>query len=74
WAVRFEQALTVEDVLARRLRALFLDAAASLAMAPRVAEILAEELGRDEQWQAAQVRTFEDLATGYLSSPNQRAV
>jgi glycerol-3-phosphate dehydrogenase len=74
WAARCEQARTVEDVLARRLRALFLDAATSQAMAPRVAEILAEELGRDTAWQAAQVRTFMDLAAGYLSSPNQRAV
>ena len=74
WAARCEQARTVEDVLARRLRALFLDAAASRAMAPRVAEILAEELRRDTAWQAAQVRTFMDLAAGYLSSPNQRAV
>jgi glycerol-3-phosphate dehydrogenase len=65
WAVRCEQARTVEDVLARRLRALFLDAAASMTMAPRVAEIMAEELGRDEKWPAAQVETFTALARGY---------
>lgn len=65
WAVRFEQARTVEDVLARRLRALFLDAAASMVMAPRVADIMAEELGRDEKWRAAQIETYTALAEGY---------
>ena len=43
YAVKSEYAHTVEDVLARRWRALFLDARAAAAMAPRVAEILAEE-------------------------------
>ena len=65
WAVRYEQARTVEDVLARRTRTLLLDAAAAVAIAPRVAEILAEELGRDATWQAAQVRAFADLAQIY---------
>lgn len=65
WAVRCEQARTVEDVLARRLRALLLDARAAAAMAPRVAEIMAEELGRDAAWQAGQVEAFAGLARGY---------
>ncbi len=73
WAVRFEQARSVEDVLARRLRALFLEAAASIAMAPRVAEILAEELGRDDAWRAAQVETFTAVAKGYRSAGMVRA-
>ncbi|HTM82631.1 glycerol-3-phosphate dehydrogenase/oxidase [Asticcacaulis sp.] len=74
WAVRFEQARTVEDILARRLRALLLDAAVSMAIAPRVAEIMATELGRDADWRTAQVSAFINLASGYLSSPNQRAI
>ncbi len=65
-AVRHEMARTVEDVLARRTRALFLNAAAATAMAPRVAAILATELGRDETWAAAQVATFAELARGYV--------
>jgi glycerol-3-phosphate dehydrogenase len=56
----------VEDVLARRMRVLFLDAAAALAMAPAVARLLARELGRDSAWEAKQVRSFMDLASGYL--------
>jgi glycerol-3-phosphate dehydrogenase len=66
WAARYEMARTVEDVLARRTRALFLNARAALAMAPRVAELLARELGRDSAWQAAQVRAFGELAAGYV--------
>jgi glycerol-3-phosphate dehydrogenase len=66
WAVRREMARTVEDVLARRTRALFLNARAALAMAPRVAELMAEELGYDGRWQAAQVWEFDKLARNYL--------
>lgn len=65
WAARNEMARTVEDVLARRLRALFLSARAAVAMAPRVAELLARELGRDPARQAAQVSAFRALAAGY---------
>jgi glycerol-3-phosphate dehydrogenase len=65
FAARHELARTVEDVLARRLRALFLDAEAALAAAPRVAEILAAELGRDEAWQADQMIQFRQVAEAY---------
>ncbi len=65
FAARREMARTVEDVLARRTRALCLNARAAIAMAPRVAEILAEELGRDAAWREAQVREFGVLARGY---------
>ncbi|MFO0811328.1 MAG: glycerol-3-phosphate dehydrogenase/oxidase [Gemmataceae bacterium] len=65
WAARHEMARTVEDVLARRTRALFLNAAAAVAMAPRAAELLAAELGRDAAWTTGQVQAFEVLAKGY---------
>ncbi|HEY4743181.1 MAG TPA: glycerol-3-phosphate dehydrogenase/oxidase, partial [Desulfuromonadaceae bacterium] len=66
WAVRREYARTVADVLARRTRALFLDARASMAMAPGVARLMAAELGRDAAWQQRQVADFLDVARGYL--------
>jgi glycerol-3-phosphate dehydrogenase len=66
WAVRHEWARSVEDVLARRTRALLLDARASMAIAPRVAELMAVELRRDAAWQEAQVESFCELARGYL--------
>ena len=67
WAVRHEMARTVEDVLARRLRMLFLNASAALAAAPRVAKVLAEELGHDDAWQARQIEDFRQAARGYLA-------
>jgi glycerol-3-phosphate dehydrogenase len=59
-------ARTLEDVLARRTRALFLNARAALAMAPRVAELMAGELGHDLRWRARQMDEFGKLAQGYL--------
>jgi len=74
WAARREMARTVEDVLARRTRALLLNARAAVEMAPRVAELLAAELKRDLTWQAHQVETFRRLAAGYLGiSPDRNA-
>jgi glycerol-3-phosphate dehydrogenase len=66
WAARHEMARTVEDVLSRRTRALFLNAKAAVAMAPAVAKLLAAELGRDDAWQNEQVAQFTALARGYL--------
>lgn len=68
WASRYELARTVEDVLARRTRSLLLDAIASMEAAPRVAAILAEELGLDTSWQQQQVEGYQSLAAGYLLS------
>jgi glycerol-3-phosphate dehydrogenase len=65
WAARYEMARTVEDMLARRMRALFIDAEVALAAAPKVAELMASELGRDAAWQAEQVETFKKLAESY---------
>jgi glycerol-3-phosphate dehydrogenase len=56
----------VEDVLARRTRALFLNAGAAIRMAPRVAALMARELGRDAAWEAAQVDAFRRTARGFL--------
>jgi glycerol-3-phosphate dehydrogenase len=66
WHARAEMARTLEDVLARRMRALFLNARAAIAMAPRVAQILARELGHDGAWTRSQVLEFERLARQYL--------
>jgi glycerol-3-phosphate dehydrogenase len=66
WAVRHEMARTVDDVLARRTRALLLNAKAAVAMAPEAAKIMADELGRDQAWQADQVAQFTAIARGYI--------
>jgi len=66
WAVRFEMARTVDDVLARRTRALLLDAKAAIAMAPAVAKLMAAELKRDVAWEQQQIAEFASIAKGYL--------
>jgi len=68
WGARVEMARSVEDVLARRTRALFLNARAAIEMAPETARLLARELWQDEAWQARQVNAFRALAEGYLVS------
>ena len=73
WAARHEMARTVEDVLARRTRALFLNARAAEAMAPEVARLMADELGWDTARQAAEVATFSALARGYQIEAQARA-
>ncbi len=65
WAVRQEMARSVEDVLSRRTRALIIDARASMVAAPRVACLMARELGRDEQWIQKELAAFEALARRY---------
>jgi glycerol-3-phosphate dehydrogenase len=65
WAVRAEMARTVEDVLARRVRLLFIDAREAAAVAPKVAALVAAELGRDKDWELAQVTEFTALAANY---------
>lgn len=66
WAVRSEMARNVEDVLARRMRALFLDARASIDVAPEVARLMAIELNYDQAWQQKQIDDYSKLAEGYL--------
>ncbi len=66
WSVRSEMARTVEDFLARRSRALLLDARASIEMAVETAWLMAEELDRDESWAAEQVKEYSKLAGEYL--------
>lgn len=65
WAARQEMARTVEDTLARRTRALFLNAGAASEMALPAARILAEELHRGEDWISQQVDEFKTLASQY---------
>ena len=65
WHVRQEMARTVEDVLARRTRALLLDARASSEAAPRVAALMAQELGHSATWEQEQVTAYQALAKGY---------
>ncbi len=64
FAARYEMARTVEDVLARRCRLLFLDAREAARQADAVAALLSEELG-----QAVQTAGFVELAGRYSAVP-----
>jgi glycerol-3-phosphate dehydrogenase len=66
FAARHEMARTVEDVLARRTRALFLNARAALEMAPVVADLMSQELAWSDMDKANQVKAFRDVAANYL--------
>ena len=65
WAVREEMAITVEDFLARRTRALLLDARESIAICDVVANMMADELGFNKDWVSSQVKEYKELARGY---------
>jgi glycerol-3-phosphate dehydrogenase len=65
WAVRKEWARTVEDILARRTRALFLDARESVRIAPEVAGLMAKELDMKKKWAKQQVEAFNAVAKNY---------
>ncbi|MDR0710991.1 MAG: glycerol-3-phosphate dehydrogenase/oxidase [Prevotellaceae bacterium] len=69
WAVRHEMALDVEDVLARRVRLLYVDARAAIEAAPVVAEVMAKELCKDQDWINRQIKEFTALAQNYFVTP-----
>jgi glycerol-3-phosphate dehydrogenase len=70
WAVERELARTVEDVLARRTRALLLNAKESIRIAPVIARIMAVELKKDEQWVKEQTEEYTKLALQYILKQN----
>jgi len=72
WAVRHEMARTVEDVLCRRTRALFLNAKAAMEAAPKVASLMAHELEYDSNWESKQLAAFQGVAT-HFSLDEERA-
>lgn len=68
WAIQKEMARTIDDVLARRTRALFLDAKAAIAVAPLIANMLANEFDKDKNWENLQTLDFISIAKTYLVS------
>jgi glycerol-3-phosphate dehydrogenase len=68
WAVRHEMARTVDDVLARRTRALYLNVEAALAMAPAVARLMAGKLNKDSAWEKIQIEEFTKIAENFRAT------
>jgi glycerol-3-phosphate dehydrogenase len=73
WTIRNEMAETVEDILARRTRALFLNAKAAIELAPQIAEIMAQELQKEfaDIWIQEQIQSFNETARNYLVKPSE---
>lgn len=65
WAVRNEMARTVEDMLSRRVRGLFLNSGEAKRVAPEVAVIMAAELGKGKDWIDDQLVAFDKVASNY---------
>jgi glycerol-3-phosphate dehydrogenase len=66
WICRNEMPLNIEDILARRTRALFLNARASAEIADEVAGLMAKEFGFDEKWQKDQAESYRELVKNYI--------
>ena len=66
WAIRYEMAITLDDILARRVRLLFLDSRAAISSCEKVARFMAKELGKDELWITNQISEFKTIANGFL--------
>jgi glycerol-3-phosphate dehydrogenase len=68
WAVRHEMARTIEDVLARRTRALFLNAKAALEVVGHIADLMASESGWTAGERAKRMAEFQVIARNYVLS------
>ena len=66
YSIKYEMATSIEDILARRNRLLFLDAKASIESASEVASIFEKYLKKDRNWIINQINSFENFATKYL--------
>jgi glycerol-3-phosphate dehydrogenase len=70
WAVQQEMCMTIEDALARRTRALLLDAKAAVEAAPLVASIMAGLMHKDENWIKEQITSFKKISKSYIPQTN----
>jgi glycerol-3-phosphate dehydrogenase len=72
WAVRNEMCMKVEDFLARRTRALFLDARSAIESAPLVAKMMAKEMSKIDEWIKNEIDNFNSMAKNYLPATNYK--
>src|SRR6188768_1816271 len=72
WALRNEMCMTVEDALARRTRALLLDAKAAIESSSLVANMMAKEMGKNETWIKEQIDSFISVGKNYLPTSNPK--
>jgi glycerol-3-phosphate dehydrogenase len=70
WAVQEEMCMTVDDALARRTRAILLDAKAAMETAPAVAALMAKLMNKDKKWEGDQIASFKKIALNYIPLAN----
>lgn len=70
WAMRHEMAVSVEDILARRTRSLFLDAEAAMEAAEGVAQMMQQEWNLDSCWKDRQIQAFREVAQKFRPELN----
>ena len=66
YAIHHEMACTLEDILARRIRLLFLDVKVAIEVSPLVCRLLQKELDHDDMWYQSQLESFRSLSKQYL--------
>lgn len=66
--IRQEHAKTIEDILARRTRALYLNAQAAIESAELVAKLFAAEKNYSQEWQEQQITDFKQFAQKYTAA------
>tara|TARA_B100001057_G_scaffold381057_1_gene386846 strand:- start:2633 stop:4180 length:1548 start_codon:yes stop_codon:yes gene_type:complete len=66
WSIIHEMAISLEDVLARRTRCIFLDSRESMRIAPIVAKKMAEVLEEDQNWIDMELKKFNKLIKNYM--------
>ncbi|MDR1983657.1 MAG: glycerol-3-phosphate dehydrogenase/oxidase [Prevotellaceae bacterium] len=66
WAIRKEMARTLDDVLARRVRLQYIDAREALKISPRIAEIMSEEMKKDQSWIDEQIKAYSEIVRNYI--------
>ena len=66
WAIEKEMAITLEDILARRTRALFLNANEALKISQGVVKIMQKTMCQTDSWSAQQLKDFKETAKNYI--------
>ena len=65
WAIRDEMAVTLEDILARRTRCLFLDAYETEKISLKVVKIMSKEMKKDDLWIREELKKFNVILKKY---------
>jgi glycerol-3-phosphate dehydrogenase len=63
--IRNEMAINLDDIMSRRSRCLFLDIKESVFIAPKVVDIMAKELSKNNDWKKDQLKQFYKLTKIY---------